>query len=129
VRNIPVLESGKFAFLKGMTTPAGAVHLDNTPRLSYDRNERAALFSGGFFEIGFILFIAFLLFGPKKLPEIARTLGKGLGELRRASNELKTSLEEEIKNLDRYEDSAPRSTPTYGHHDAQPTHEEPGPRS
>ncbi|MGD1155756.1 MAG: twin-arginine translocase TatA/TatE family subunit [Terriglobia bacterium] len=87
------------------------------------------MFSGGFFEIGFILFIAFLLFGPKKLPEIARTLGKGLGELRRASNELKTSLEEEIKNLDRYEDSAPKSTSTYVHHDPEPTHEEPGPRS
>jgi TatA/E family protein of Tat protein translocase len=88
-----------------------------------------ALFSGGFFEIGFILFIAFLLFGPKKLPEIARTLGKGLGELRRASNELKFSLEEEIKNLDRYEDSAPKSTPTNVHHDSQPAPEEPGPRS
>ena len=58
------------------------------------------LFTGGF-EFVFILFIAFLLFGPKKLPEIARVLGKGLGELRRASNELKFSLEEEIRNLDR----------------------------
>jgi TatA/E family protein of Tat protein translocase len=62
------------------------------------------LFSGGFEEIGFILFIAFLLFGPKKLPEIARVLGKGMGELRRASNELKFSLEEEIRNLDRKDD-------------------------
>ncbi len=86
------------------------------------------MFSGGFVEIGFILFIAFLLFGPKKLPEIARTLGKGLGELRRASNELKTSLEEEIKNLDRYQDSASDSTPTYGHHDPEPTREESEPR-
>ena len=58
------------------------------------------MFSGGFTEVGFILFIAFLLFGPKKLPEIARVLGKGMGELRRASNELKNSLEEEIRNLD-----------------------------
>jgi len=58
------------------------------------------LFTGGF-EFVFILFIAFLLFGPKKLPEIARVLGKGLGELRRASNELKNSLEDEIRNLDR----------------------------
>ncbi len=87
------------------------------------------MFSGGFFEIGFILFIAFLLFGPKKLPEIARTLGKGLGELRRASNELKYSLEEEIRNLDRYQDSAPTTTPTYGHHNPEPAPEEPGPRS
>jgi len=58
------------------------------------------LFTGGF-EFIFVLFIAFLLFGPKKLPEIARVLGKGLGELRRASNELRNSLEDEIRNLDR----------------------------
>ena len=66
------------------------------------------MFGGGFLEIGFLLFIAYLLFGPKKVPEIARTLGKGLGELRRASNELKNSLEEEIKNLDRLPESGLR---------------------
>ncbi|HEV2177499.1 MAG TPA: twin-arginine translocase TatA/TatE family subunit [Terriglobia bacterium] len=59
------------------------------------------MFTGGFEEIAFVLFIAFLLFGPKKLPEIARVLGKGLGELRRASSELRFSLEDEIRNLDR----------------------------
>jgi len=58
------------------------------------------LFTGGF-EFVFLLFIAFLLFGPKKLPEIARILGKGLGELRKASNELKVSLEDELRNLER----------------------------
>jgi TatA/E family protein of Tat protein translocase len=62
--------------------------------------KRLTLFTGGL-EIGLLLFVAFLLFGPKKLPEIARTLGKGMAELRRASNELKSSLEEEIRNLDR----------------------------
>ena len=72
------------------------------------------MFGGGFFEIGFLLFIAFLLFGPKKVPEIARTLGKGLGELRRASNELKNSLEEEIKNLDRYPRAGPIQPPPMG---------------
>jgi TatA/E family protein of Tat protein translocase len=85
------------------------------------------LFSGGFAEIGFILFIAFLLFGPKKLPEIARTLGKGLGELRRASNELKSSLEEEIKNLDRHSEGPSDSSLKYGHNDSEPTPKEPGP--
>jgi len=80
------------------------------------------LFSGGFAEIGFILFIAFLLFGPKKLPEIARVLGKGLGELRRASNELKFSLEEEIRNLDRHtETPSVDPSPTYVHNDPEPT--------
>ena len=84
---------------------------------------------GGGFEIAFFLFIAYLLFGPKKVPEIARTLGKGLGELRRASNELRNSLEEEIKNLDRAPESGPSTTSTYGHHDSEPTLEDTGPRS
>ena len=76
------------------------------------------MFSGGFTEVGFILFIAFLLFGPKKLPEIARILGKGMGELRRASNELKNSLEEEIRNLDRKEeDTSYSSYSSYSQHE------------
>lgn len=87
------------------------------------------MFNGGFVEIGFLLFIAFLLFGPKKLPDIARTLGKGLGELRRASNELKNSLEEEIRNLDRYPESASDVAPKHDHDDPEPTHEEAGPRT
>jgi len=87
---------------------------------------------GGFTEIGFILFIAFLLFGPKKLPEIARVLGKGLGELRRASYELRSSLEEEIRNLDRAPTNSTgvsESAPTYGHDHSEPAHSESEPRS
>ena len=87
------------------------------------------MFSGGFTEIAFILFIAFLLFGPKKLPEIARFLGKGMGELRRASNELKNSLEEEIKNLDRHPDNTSNPAPKYGHDYPESSHEDAGPRS
>ncbi|MGH9440574.1 MAG: Sec-independent protein translocase subunit TatA/TatB, partial [Terriglobia bacterium] len=96
-------------------------------------------------EIGLILFVAFLLFGPKKLPEIARILGKGLGELRRARNELRFSLEEEVRKLeldrhhlaedvsktldiDRYDVEAPaESVPAYGYDRPVPTHEEPKP--
>jgi TatA/E family protein of Tat protein translocase len=103
--------------------------LDNPRRFPYYDHGRLTLFGGEFITIGFILFIAFLLFGPKKLPEIARTLGKGLGELRRASNELKTSLEEEIKNLDRYPEGTSEPAAKYGHNDPEPTPEEPGPRS
>ena len=87
---------------------------------------------GGFTEIGFILFIAFLLFGPKKLPEIARVLGKGLGELRRASYELRSSLEEEIRNLDRApanSTGAAESGPTYGDNHSEPAQPESEPRS
>lgn len=91
------------------------------------------MFSGGFLEIGFLLFIAYLLFGPKKLPEIARTLGKGMAELKRASNELKRSLEEEISNLDRIPEPrreiAPDPDLTYGDHHPEPAHTEPEPRT
>jgi TatA/E family protein of Tat protein translocase len=91
--------------------------LDKQGSVSYDAKERYVLFSGGFTEVGFILFIAFLLFGPKKLPEIARILGKGMGELRRASNELKNSLEEEIRNLDRKDEE-----PSYSSYPQHETH-------
>jgi TatA/E family protein of Tat protein translocase len=87
------------------------------------------LFSGDFVAIGFILFLAFLLFGPKKLPEIARTLGKGLGELRRASNELRSSFEEEIRNFDRPTEGASEPAPQYGHDYTEPAPEEPETRT
>ena len=43
-------------------------------------------------EMIFIFILALVLFGPKKLPEIGRTIGKAITEFRRASNELKTTL-------------------------------------
>jgi sec-independent protein translocase protein TatA len=48
-------------------------------------------------ELIFILVLALLIFGPKRLPEIGRTLGRGLSEFRRASNELKRSMEVELE--------------------------------
>lgn len=86
------------------------------------------MFSGEFAQIGFILFIAFLLFGPKKLPDIARTLGKGLAELRRASNELRYSFEEEMRNLEQQVNEPSEPAPKYGHDYSEPASEEPGPR-
>jgi TatA/E family protein of Tat protein translocase len=47
-------------------------------------------------EVLIILVLALLLFGPKRLPEIGRTIGRGLGEFRRASNDLRRTLEAEI---------------------------------
>src|ERR1700752_433777 len=44
-----------------------------------------------------ILVIALIIFGPRKLPELGRSLGKSIGEFRKASNELKSTLEEEIR--------------------------------
>jgi sec-independent protein translocase protein TatA len=47
-------------------------------------------------EIIFILVLALLIFGPKRLPEIGRTLGKGIAEFRKASNELKRTINAEL---------------------------------
>ena len=54
----------------------------------------------GYPEMIFIFFLALILFGPKKLPELGRTVGKALTEFRRASNELKTTFDREMKNLE-----------------------------
>ena len=51
----------------------------------------------GMMELVIILVIALIIFGPRKLPELGRSLGKSLGEFRKASNELKSTLEEEIR--------------------------------
>ena len=59
-------------------------------------------FSG---EMIFIFFLALILFGPKKMPEIGRQVARFLNEFRRASNEFRSQIESEINNL---ESSSPR---------------------
>ncbi len=48
-------------------------------------------------ELIIIFVIALIIFGPRKLPELGRSLGKSIAEFKRASNELKSTLEEEIR--------------------------------
>jgi sec-independent protein translocase protein TatA len=59
-------------------------------------------------ELVIILVIALIIFGPRKLPELGRSLGKSIGEFKKASNELRSTLEEEI----RVEEQRDRQTPT-----------------
>ena len=53
-----------------------------------------------FSETIFLFLLALVIFGPKKLPEIARQVGKYLNEFRRASNEFKAQIEQEIAHLE-----------------------------
>src|SRR6202140_703021 len=53
-----------------------------------------------FSETIFLFFLALVIFGPKKLPEIARTVVKALNEFKRASNEFKAQIEQEISHLE-----------------------------
>ena len=48
-------------------------------------------------ELIVIFVIALIIFGPRKLPELGKSLGKSIAEFKRASNELKSTLEEEIR--------------------------------
>jgi TatA/E family protein of Tat protein translocase len=48
-------------------------------------------------ELLAILAVALIVFGPRKLPEIGRTLGKALGEFRRATDDLKNTIEREVR--------------------------------
>ena len=58
-------------------------------------------------ELMFIFALALLIFGPKKLPELGKQLGKGLGEFKRASTDLKRSIEEEVEKASRDEAEKP----------------------
>jgi TatA/E family protein of Tat protein translocase len=48
-------------------------------------------------ELIIILVIALIIFGPRKLPELGRSLGRSINEFKKASNELRSTLEEEIR--------------------------------
>jgi sec-independent protein translocase protein TatA len=57
-------------------------------------------------ELIIILVIALIIFGPRKLPELGRSLGKSIGEFKKASNELRSTLEEEIRIEDQRDQRA-----------------------
>jgi TatA/E family protein of Tat protein translocase len=54
----------------------------------------------GFPEMIFLFLMALIIFGPKRLPEIGRQIGRALNEFKRASNEFKAQIESEISQLD-----------------------------
>ena len=51
----------------------------------------------GFQELLIIFIIALVIFGPRKLPDLGKSLGRSLAEFKRASNELKRTWEEEVR--------------------------------
>jgi sec-independent protein translocase protein TatA len=61
-------------------------------------------------ELIIIFVIALIIFGPRKLPELGRSLGKSLAEFKKASNELRSTLEEEIRIEEQKETAAKQPT-------------------
>ena len=69
----------------------------------------------GFSEILVIFLIALVVFGPRKLPELGKSLGRSLAEFKKASNELKRTWEDEVRVEDQkireLTSASPASTP------------------
>ena len=82
-------------------------HRVSAPRpLSEVYNSAIMFGSLGTPELIIIFVIALIVFGPRKLPELGKSLGKSIAEFKRASNELRSTLDDEIraeeqKNVDR----------------------------
>jgi len=84
----------------------------------------------GFSETIFLFLLALLIFGPKRLPEIARQVGKALNEFKRASNEFKAQLASEISQIELEEQRKilPPSDPPEGTVAVLPPAESPEPQ-
>jgi Tat protein translocase TatB subunit len=80
------------------------------------------VFGIGMTELMVVLVVALLVLGPKRLPEIARSLGRGMAEFRRASNELRSSLSASLE-----EERAPQ-TPVHAGGEAAGAGSGPAPR-
>ena len=63
-------------------------------------------------ELIIILVIALIIFGPRKLPELGRSLGKSINEFKKASNELRSTLEDEIRVEEQRDHVAATAVPT-----------------
>jgi sec-independent protein translocase protein TatA len=71
-------------------------------------------------ELIIIFVIALIIFGPRKLPELGRSLGKSIAEFKKASNELQRTLDEEIR-MEEQRIEAPKSTAATPASPATPT--------
>ena len=74
----------------------------------------------------FIMVLALVLFGPKKLPEIGRTVGRAIREFQRASSELKTTFEREMRNLEQETNSIKEIAAPYTYDAYNYDYSEPG---
>jgi sec-independent protein translocase protein TatA len=73
----------------------------------------------GMQELIIIFVIALIIFGPRKLPELGKSLGRSISEFKRASNELRSTLEEEIRVDEQRQTKTPAAIPDGAAADSQ----------
>ncbi|WP_300157893.1 Sec-independent protein translocase protein TatB [Solidesulfovibrio sp.] len=78
------------------------------------------MFGIGSTELLVILVVALIVIGPSKLPDIMRTLGKGMAEFRRMSTDVKSTLEAEVERADREQRQAEAKKDLYPEKPAEP---------
>ena len=79
----------------------------------------------GFPEMLVILVVALIIFGPRKLPELGRSLGKSINEFKKASNELRNTLEDEVRLDEQRTRQAQAAVPAVSTPATTVQHEEP----
>lgn len=80
------------------------------------------MFGLGFWEISVVLVIALIVLGPKKLPEMAKTIGKGIREFRGATEDFRATVDQEISAPERRElplRAPPAPAPSHNETDAE----------
>ncbi len=75
----------------------------------------------GMQELIIIFVIALIIFGPRRLPDLGKSLGRSIAEFKRASNELRNTLEEEIRVDDQRQSQAAATTPGPAATESAPT--------
>ena len=84
------------------------------------------MFGIGFQEMLIILVVVLIFFGPKRLPDLAKSIGKGIAEFKKASEEVRKGIEEAVKEEPAGEVRPPPETPTPAAGGTEPAPQPPG---